>query len=159
MKKIFLLLFLCILPSILNAKMEFDKKQPITITSESMVIYRDNQEIYFLKNVKAKQAKFKLYSDKMVAKYSEIDKKLNIESIKAENNVKFTTDKILAKGDIGYYNLEKNTIILEKNVFITEKNLTLLADKFEYFVQTGETKITGNKKQNEKVTVILDNKK
>jgi len=158
-KKIFLLLFL-IIPSIVNAKVEFDKKQPINITSDSVVIYRDKQEVHFLKNVKAKQSKFKLYSDEMIAKYKEdLNEKLSIESIKAENNVKFVTDKILAKGDVGFYDLGKNMLTLENNVFITENNLTLTADKFEYFVTTGKTKITGNKKQNDKVTVILDDKK
>ncbi|MDD2840469.1 MAG: LptA/OstA family protein [Rickettsiales bacterium] len=159
-KKIFLLLLLCIIPNILNAKVELNKQQPITITSETTIIYRDKQEIHFLKNVEAKQAKFKLYSDRMIAKYKENeDKKLNIESIKTESNVKFITDKIVAKGDIGFYDLEKNIVILKNNVHITENNLTLMADKFEYFVETGETRITGNKEQNEKVTIILDSDK
>lgn len=156
-KKIFLLLFLCFIPNLLNAKVELDKQQPLSITSATMTIYRDKQEIHFLKEVKAKHTKFTLYSDKMIAKYNENkDKKLNIESIKTENNVKFITDKIAAKGDIGFYDLPQNIITLQRNVIITENNLTLTAEKFEYYVSTGETKITGNKEQNEKVTVILE---
>lgn len=159
-KKIFLLLFLCIIPNLLSAKVELDKRQPLSITSETMTIYRDKQEIHFLKKVKAKQTKFTLYSDKMIAKYNEDkDKKLNIENIKTENNVQFITDKIVAKGDAGFYDLVNNIITLQSNVVITENNLTLTAEKFEYYVLSGETKITGNKEQNEKVTVILEGNK
>lgn len=152
MKKILLLIFLCLNPNLLNAKVIINKQTPIDISSDKVTIYRDKQEIHFVNNVKATQTKFTLYADKMIAKYNE----KNIESIKTENNVRFSTDKIKAKGDLGFYDLAKNTIKLKNNVFITENNMTLTAETFEYNVQNGKTKITGNKKQNDKVTIILN---
>ncbi|HSQ98138.1 MAG TPA: LptA/OstA family protein [Rickettsiales bacterium] len=155
MKNIFLLVFLLLFPNLLNAKTENNSKKPIDISSEKVIIYRDKQEIVFLNKVVAKQAKFTLYADKMITKYNKND----IETIKTEKNVQFISDKTKAKGDIGFYDLAKNTITLQNHVFITENNLTLMAESFEYNVQTGKTKITGSKNENDKVTIILDDDK
>lgn len=136
----------------------FDKNKPLDITSQKVIIYRDKEEINFINKVIAKQDNFTLKADKMVVKYfKNKNNKTEIKNITATNNVKFTTDDIVATGDNGYYNTKNNTITLKNNVKIVENGITLVADEFKYFTLTGETKIIGNQKKEERVTIILDN--
>ena len=137
---------------------QISKKQPLNITSDKVEIIRNKNEIIFINNVKAVQEKFTLYANKMIVKYKEVpDKKIEIQTIKTEKNVKFITDKIVATGNEGFYNVSKNLITLKNDVKATESGITVIAEEFEYDITTGKTKIIGNKKQNERVTIILDN--
>ena len=136
----------------------FDKNKPLDITSQKVIIYRDKEEINFINKVIAKQDNFTLKADKMVVKYfKNKNNKTEIKNITATNNVKFTTNDIVAIGDNGYYNTKNNTITLKNNVKIVENGITLVADEFKYFTLTGETEIIGNQKKEERVTIILDN--
>lgn len=142
--------------SISNIKV--DKSQPLNITSDKVKIIRDKNEIIFIGNVKAVQDKFTLYSDKMIVKYKEQkNKKMDIESIKTEKNVKFMNDAITATSDEGLYNLKTNIITMKKNIKATESGITVFAEEFTYNTITGKTNIIGNQKQNERVLIILDN--
>lgn len=135
-----------------------NKNQKLNITSEKVEIIRDKNTIIFTKKVKAVQDKFTLYADKMIVKYKEAkDKKIDIISIKTEKNVKFMDEKVVATGSDGFYDVVKNLITLKNNVKATESGITVLADEFQYDVLTGKTNIIGNKEQNERVTIILDN--
>lgn len=156
-----LILFLLIGTSFANStNNKIDKKQPLNITSNKVKIIRDKNEIIFIDNVKAIQNKFTLYADKMIVKYKEnSNKKMEIQTIKTEKNVKFITDKIVATGNEGFYNMSKKLVTLKNNVSATESGITALAEEFEYDIKTGKTKIIGNKEQNERVTIILDNDK
>ena len=137
---------------------KIDKKQPLNITSDKVEIIRNKNEIIFINNVKAVQDKFTLYANKMIVKYKEApDKKIEIQTIKTEKNVKFITEKIIATGNEGFYNVSKNLITLKNDVTTTESGITVLAEEFEYDIITRKKKIIGNKKQNERVTIILDN--
>ena len=141
--------------SINNIKV--DKSQPLNITSNKVKIIRDKNEIIFIGNVKAVQDKFTLYSDKMIVKYKEQkNKKMDIESIKTEKNVRFTNDTITATSDEGLYNLKTNIITMKKNIKATESGITVFAEEFTYDTITGKTNIIGNQKQNERVLIILD---
>lgn len=138
----------------------FDKNKPLDITSQKVIIYRDKEEINFINKVIAKQENFTLKADKMVVKYfKNKNNKTEIKNITATNNVKFTTDDIVATGNNGYYNTKNNTITLKNNVEIIENGITLIADEFKYFILTGETKIIGNQEKEERVTIILDTDK
>lgn len=137
---------------------KIDKSQPLNITSNKVEIIRDKNEIIFTGNVKAIQDKFILYADTMIVKYVESkDKKTNIDSIKTEKNVKFTNETVVATGDEGFYDVKKNIITMKKNIKATEKGITVYADEFLYDLNTGKTNIVGNKQQNERVMIILDN--
>ena len=46
---------------------------------------------------------------------------------------------------------------MKKNIKATEKGITVYADEFSYDVNTGKSNIVGNKQQNERVVIILDN--
>ncbi len=141
--------------SINNIKV--DKSQPLNITSDKVKIIRDKNEIIFIGNVKAVQDKFTLYSDKMIVKYKEQkNKKMDIESIRTEKNVKFMNDTITATSDEGLYNLKTNIITMKKNIKATESGITVFAEEFTYNTITGKTNIIGNQKQNERVLIILD---
>ena len=136
------------------------KNKPLNITSQKVIIYRDKEEINFINKVIAKQDNFTLKADKMVVKYfKNKNNKTEIKNITATNNVKFTTDDIVATGNNGYYNTKNNTITLKNNVEIIENGITLIADEFKYFILTGETKIIGNQEKEERVTIILDTDK
>lgn len=138
----------------------FDKNKPLNITSQKVIIYRDKEEINFINKVIAKQDNFTLKADKMVVKYfKNKNNKTEIKNITATNNVKFTTDDIVATGNNGYYNTKNNTITLKNNVEIIENGIRLIADEFKYFILTGETKIIGNQEKEERVTIILDTDK
>ena len=138
----------------------FDKNKPLNITSQKVIIYRDKEEINFINKVIAKQDNFTLKADKMVVKYfKNKNNKTEIKNITATNNVKFTTDDIVATSNNGYYNTKNNTITLKNNVEIIENGITLIADEFKYFILTGETKIIGNQEKEERVTIILDTDK
>lgn len=157
---IILILFLLVQTSFAATRKnnKIEKKQPLNITSDKVEIIRDKNEIIFIDNVKAVQDKFTLYANKMIVKYKEAkDKKIEIQTIKTEKNVKFITEKVVATGNEGFYNVSKNLITLKSNVTATESGITVLAEEFEYDIITGKTKIIGNKKQNERVTIILDN--
>ncbi len=159
-KTFFILFIICnsrfvFADSINNIKV--DKSQPLNITSDKVKIIRDKNEIIFIGNVKAVQDKFTLYSDKMIVKYKEQkNKKMDIESIKTEKNVKFTNDMITATSDEGLYNLKTNIITMKKNIKATESGITVFAEEFTYDTITGKTNIIGNQKQNERVLIILD---
>ena len=141
-----------------NAKTKFNKNQPLNITSESVEIFREKNEIIFIENVKAVQDNFVLYADKMVVKYIETtEKKLDIKSIKTEKNVRFISKDIKATANQGFYDVSKNILTLMDDVTATESGITVYAKVFEYDINTGRAKIIGNKKQNERVTLILDN--
>ena len=159
-KTFFILFIICnsrfvFADSINNIKV--DKYQPLNITSDKVKIIRNKNEIIFIGNVKAVQDKFTLYSDKMIVKYKEQkNKKMDIESIKTEKNVKFTNDTITATSDEGLYNLKTNIITMKKNIKATESGITVFAEEFTYDTITGKTNIIGNQKQNERVLIILD---
>lgn len=159
-KTFFILFIICnsrfvFADSISNIKV--DKSQPLNITSDKVKIIRDKNEIIFIGNVKAVQDKFTLYSDKMIVKYKEQkNKKMDIESIKTEKNVKFMNDTITATSDEGLYNLKTNIITMKKNIKATESGITVFAEEFTYDTITGKTNIIGNQKQNERVLIILD---
>ncbi len=137
---------------------KLNRNQPVNITSNKVEIVRDKGQIIFLGNVIAVQDEFTLYADKMVVEYNESkDQKININNIKAINNVKFTNKTIIAIGDEGIYDVRKNIIIMKKNIKATEKGITVYADEFSYDVNTGKSNIVGNKQQNERVVIILDN--
>ena len=159
-KTFFILFIICnsrfvFADSINNIKV--DKYQPLNITSDKVKIIRNKNEIIFIGNVKAVQDKFTLYSDKMIVKYKEQkNKKMDIESIKTEKNVKFTNDTITATSDEGLYNLKTNIITMKKNIKATESGITVFAEEFTYNTITGKTNIIGNQKQNERVLIILD---
>lgn len=137
---------------------KLNRNQPLNITSNKVEIVRDKGQIIFLGNVIAVQDEFTLYADKMVVKYNESkDQKININNIKAINNVKFTNKTIIAIGDEGIYDVKKNIITMKKNIKATEKGITVYADEFSYDVNTGKSNIVGNKQQNERVVIILDN--
>lgn len=137
---------------------KLNRNQPLNITSNKVEIVRDKGQIIFLGNVIAIQDEFTLYADKMVVEYNESkDQKININNIKAINNVKFTNKTIIAIGDEGIYDVKKNIIIMKKNIKATEKGITVYADEFSYDVNTGKSNIVGNKQQNERVVIILDN--
>lgn len=137
---------------------KINKNQPLNITSNKVEIIRDKGEIIFIGNVIAVQDEFTLYADKMIVKYNESkDQKININNIKAINNVKFINKTIIAIGDEGTYDVKKNIITMKKNIKATEKGITVYADEFSYDVNTGKSNIVGNKQQNERVVIILDN--
>lgn len=137
---------------------KLNRNQPVNITSNKVEIVRDKGQIIFLGNVIAVQDEFTLYADKMVVEYNESkDQKININNIKAINNVKFTNKTIIAIGDEGIYDVKKNIIIMKKNIKATEKGIAVYADEFSYDVNTGKSNIVGNKQQNERVVIILDN--
>src|SRR5574344_1002617 len=92
----------------------FDKNKPLDITSQKVIIYRDKEKINFINKVIAKQDNFTLKADKMVVKYfKNKNNKTEIKNITATNNVKFTTDDIVATGNNGYYKTKKKTITLK----------------------------------------------
>lgn len=165
MKKIIVNIFLITFFSIVNyaysssiGATKIDKSQPLNITADKVEIIRDKSQLIFVGDVKAIQDKFTLYADKMVVKYKETEnKKMDIESIQTDKNVKFTNETVIAIGDEGFYDTKKNIIVMKKNIKVTEKGITVFADEFVYDVNTGKTNIIGNKQQNERVTIILDN--
>lgn len=165
MKKILTNIFFIVVFSITNfvyassiASTKINRNQPLNITSNKVEIVRDKGQIIFLGNVIAIQDEFTLYADKMVVEYNELkDQKININNIKAINNVKFTNKTIIAIGDEGIYDVKKNIITMKKNIKATEKGITVYADEFSYDVNTGKSNIVGNKQQNERVVIILDN--
>ena len=133
------------------------KSQKLNISSEKVEIIRDKNTIIFINKVKAVQDKFTLYADKMIVKYKESkNKKIDIISIKTEQNVKFTNERVVATGNDGFYDVVKNIITLKDNVTATEKGITVLAKEFQYNISTGKTNIIGNKEEDERVTIILD---
>lgn len=135
-----------------------NKKMPLTITSNRVRVLRRKNTITFYTDVVATQDKFTLTADKMVVFYKEDkNKKMNIEKIEAQKNVKFMDGVVIATGDVGWYELGENKIILQDNIKATEKGITLTAERFEYDVITEKTKIIGNNNPNERVTIILDN--
>ena len=137
---------------------KLNRNQPLNITSNKVEIVRDKGQIIFFFFFIAIQDEFTLYADKMVVEYNESkDQKININNIKAINNVKFTNKTIIAIGDEGIYDVKKNIIIMKKNIKATEKGITVYADEFSYDVNTGKSNIVGNKQQNERVVIILDN--
>ncbi len=140
-----------------NKKANNNELNRLNITSNIVEIIRDKNQIIFTGNVKAVRESFVLYTDLMIVNYKENDnKKIDIVNITAKNNVKFVSEKIVATGDDGIYNPPSNIIILKNNVKATESGITVFADEFEYNTITGKTKIIGNKKQKERVTIILD---
>jgi len=141
-------------------KEKFNKNNPININSEEATVIKNQNKIIFKKNVKAKQDNFLLYSDIATVKYNENgNEKFAINSIKTDGHVKFISTKIVATGETGYYDVINNTVTLENNVDIIQNGISINAEKFEYFVKTGKTNITGSKieKNKKQVTVILDN--
>ena len=158
---ILLVFFICLNANGIESSIQkLDTKKPMDIVAEKVILERNKQEITFIKKVVAKQDKFTLQADKMIINYTENkDKKTEIKNIKAINNVKFTTDEIVATGTNGYYNLDNNTIILKNNVKIIKDGIKLFANEFKYFILTGRTEIEGKKDSNDRVTIILDNNK
>lgn len=159
LKKILISIIVFLFPvSIMAAVKPANKKIPLTITSNRVWVLRRKNTITFYTDVVATQDKFTLMADKMVVFYREDkNKKMNIEKIEAQKNVKFMDGVVIATGDIGWYELGENKIILQDNIKATEKGITLTAERFEYDVLTEKTKIIGNNNPNERVTIILDN--
>ena len=155
MKKIITSLFFIFLT--IHGVFAVENREKLTITAEKVEIFREKNEIIFTSKVVAKRNNFTLYTDKMIVNYTESKgNKINITNIKAEKNVKFTTEKITATGDNGFYNVAQNLITLNNNVKATESGITVFAKKFEYNTITGKTNIIGNKTEKEKVVIILD---
>ncbi len=160
MKKIIYSIFILFI-FILNSNFAYAKNnedQKLNILSDKVEIIRNKGQIIFTGKVIAKRSNFTLYTDRMVVRYKESkNEKIDITDITAEKNVKFTTNKVVATGDDGFYDIASNRIILKNNVKATEDGITVFAREFEYNTVTGKTKIIGNENRNERVTVILDN--
>lgn len=139
---------------------KLNKKQALNIVADKVEIIRDKNKIIFTDNVKAVQDIFELFADKMEVFYKEDENdKISIQTITAKNNVRFNTDKIFAKGDEGRYDVINKKIKLIKNVTATEGGITVFAQEFEYDILTEKTKILGDKKSKERVTIILEDLK
>lgn len=156
-KLIFFIVFYICFCNISFSKEVLQNSNTINITSNKVDIFRNKKEIIFIGNVIVTKDNFKLYTDLMTVKYKEDNnKKTSITDVIAKNNVRFVSEKVDAFSDDGIYKPSKNLIILKNNVKAIENGITVFADEFEYNTITKKTKIIGNKKQQERVTIILD---
>lgn len=141
--------------------------KPIKIESDEIKILKNKSVILFTGKVKAKQDNLNIFSDKMFVNYQrDLDNKTNIKNIKAIGNVILKNENITAKGDEGLYDFVEQNITLSGNIILTEKDAVIFGDVLKYNINTEETSIKVDKKQNtdnstinnkKKVVIILDN--
>lgn len=155
MSKIFALFLIILLPI---ASFAAVKTNTLNIKSEKVEIFKNKNEIIFTKRVEASKPEFTIFADKMIVKYTENkNDKMDINSIKLISNVKFVDEKNVVTGDEGFYDVPKGKIQLKNNIKAIQGGITLFAKEFEYFVETGESNIIGNKDEDNRVTIIINN--
>lgn len=136
-----------------NFKQDINK--PIKIESNEISMKKNSNIIVFTGNVEAKQDNLTILTDRMLVEYE--GEKKNIKNIKLFGNIMLKNKNIVANSDKGYYDLSKNIITLEDNVILTEKDVVVYGDKMTYDTIKQESKVYGSKKQNNRITIILDN--
>ena len=99
----------------------------ITISSEKLNVYRDDNISVFSGNVYAEDETIRLWSDKISMYYDETKK--NVYEIVAENNVKIIINGVTAYGDFSKYQVDNEELLLEGNVVVIEKDNKIQSDQ------------------------------
>ncbi|MDR2527350.1 MAG: hypothetical protein LBC92_05765 [Rickettsiales bacterium] len=129
-------------------------EKPLSIKSDEAIFEKNSKKIIFKSNVVAKNDDFELKADAVNVNYEESKEKL-VNKIIANDNIKLTSKDVEANGDIGIFDMKKQTVTLLQNVVIKNNKLDILSDRFIYDIRTKKSVIgTGDK--NKKTTVILD---
>lgn len=138
-----------------NSKDTIKQNKPIKIESNEISMKKNSNIIVFTGNVEATQDNLVILTDKMLVEYE--GENIDIKNIKLFGNVILKNDTIVANSGKGEYNLLKNIITLENNVVLTEKDVVVYGDKMTYDTIKQESKVYGSKKENNRITIILDN--
>jgi len=132
-------------------------EKPLEIRAEKVNMYRKKGKIHFIDNVRAKQGDMEIFSRKMVVDYSEKqNSKIEIFKIDVEGNARMFTRNIVATGNSGMYDFKKGLVSLKGDVIANEQGAMAYGDEFIYNVNTRKTKLLGNKKEDDRVIIILE---
>ena len=124
----------------------------ITISSEKLNVYRDDNISVFSGNVYAEDDAIKLWSDKISIFYDEANK--SIDKIVAENNVKIIVNGLTAYGDLSKYRVDNEELLLEGNVVVIEKDNTIHSDHLILDLANSTSIMTA--KSNSRVTAQIN---
>lgn len=126
----------------------------ITIDSNEMVFYKNNNKAIFTGNVIIIQEKQKLTANKITAyfssqkKNSKNNKNKSVERIEAEGNVVLKTLEENISADFALYDINSKIVTLTKNVVIRKGQNSSNGDKFVYNLETGISKLFSNEQDN-----------
>ena len=136
-------------------KSKVDKIVSTKITANFIDIKRKSETVDLIGNVVVEKEDLSIKADNMVVYYYEnknktkgdnSDKKDNaIKKIEAKNNVKVFNGEITATGKYGFYNPDKNNLILEQDVVFNNGTSVATGQKFIYDLKTKKGKLVGGK--------------
>jgi lipopolysaccharide export system protein LptA len=125
-----------------------DKKQPIEITAEKGLEWRQKEERYIARgNAKAVQGTSAVYADTLIAYYRQVaGGATEIYRIDAEGNVRIASPTETAYGDIGVYYIKKGELVLKGKALklVTASEIITARDSLEYFEQKNLAVARGN---------------
>ena len=130
------------------------KNQPIEISSDKLDVIQEEHKAIFSGNVIAVQGTTNMRAGKMTVFYRQDDKAKGaakagdsgaqgISRIEADGGVVFTTPQETARGDVGVYNVDNDTIDLTgPNVTLTREQNVLKGRHLNYNMATGRSVLT-----------------
>ncbi len=128
-----------------------NSSEPVEITAEKFEILQNEQKAIFKGNVQARQGKIDIQSDKMIVHYATKkdmvgQTKSSVSKVETFGNVFLSTPKETAKGNSGFFDIQKNTITLLGKVMLKSGKNLVKGESLVYNLTTGESKIIGAQK-------------
>ena len=171
--------FLIAAPMVAHAEGKHDTNKPISINSDSLEVYQQENKATFIGHVVAVQGEVHLKADKMTVHYRQQSggsKKSDssgsqgaIDRIEVEGNVFMSTPEETASGDHGVYLVSDKNIDLKDNVVLTRGKNVLKGDHLVYNMETGKsvvssgkgvaTQTSGGKKERVRALFVPDSEK
>ncbi len=141
---IILILLLCLTPLKVfgEERIKISKEKPINITSDRLELDNKEKKIIFIGNVIAKQEDMTIYSDKLIATYSE-DKK-EIKKVIAIGNVKITKGDNIATCEKAVFDNLKKTVTLTQNPKIWRGKDFISGDKMTFLIKEDKILVEGD---------------
>jgi lipopolysaccharide export system protein LptA len=133
-------------------KFKLSSDKPINITSDRLELNNKDKTITFIGNVIAKQEDMTIYSDKIVATYS--DNRRDIKKVVATGDVKITKgDRVATCRRAVFDNIKKTVVLTEEpkiwqgKDFISGDKITFLIDEDRVLVEGSVRGIIAPKKE------------
>lgn len=145
--KFFFLLALFSSNTIASTNPSKEEKLPIHITAKEITFENNENKATALGNAVIKRGDSILYAQRVEAYFSKNGAKHKINHIKAFDSVKIETPGNVSTGDIGTYDIEKETIILEGNVTVTDHKNVVRGHYGVMDQKTGTTRILDHNPQ------------
>ncbi len=127
----------------------------IKISSESLLIDRENNISTFSGSVYVEEKDMEIWADKLVIKLN-IDTD-EIEEIYAQNNVKIIRENIMATGEIGFYYPFIDEVRIIENVEVIEKNNIINCDELVLDIKNSISIMKSNSNNRVEATITNTN--